>query len=45
MEFIRVVKEEMMLRDQGERGKLSNLSTLEVIALAYKLNLIGGIKK
>lgn len=45
MEFVRVVKEEMMLRDQGKRGKLSNLSTLEVIALAYKLNLIGGIKK
>lgn len=39
MEFIRVVKEEVMLRYQGKRGKLSNLSTLEVIALAYRLNI------
>lgn len=39
MEFVRVVKEEMMLRDQGKRGKLSNLSTLEVIALAYRLKI------
>lgn len=39
MEFVKVVKEEMMLRDQGKRGKLSNLSTLEVIALAYRLKI------
>jgi len=34
------VKRELELRDTDKRGLLGNLSYLEVLCLAYKLNII-----
>lgn len=39
MELKNAVLEELKLRDSGKRGKMSNLSTLEIICLAYSLGV------
>lgn len=39
MELIKTIKEEFELRDKGERGKLTNISDLQLICLAYKLGI------
>lgn len=39
MELINAVLEELQLRDSGKRGKMSNLSMLELICLAYSLGV------
>ena len=39
MGLIATVVDELKLRDEGQQGKLDNLSTVEVICLAYRLGL------
>ena len=39
MELINAVLEELELRDSDKRGKMYNLSTLELICLAYSLGV------
>lgn len=39
MEMIKAIKEEIALRDKGRIGKLGNLTTLQLIVLAYKLGI------
>lgn len=39
MELVKTIIEEFHLRDRGERGKLTNLSDLQLICLAYKLGI------
>lgn len=39
MELINAILEELKLRDSDKRGKMYNLSTLELICLAYSLGV------
>ena len=39
MELIKTIREELKLRDQGKRGKMGNISTIELICLAYSLKI------
>lgn len=39
MELIKTIIEEFELRSKGKRGKLDNVSDLELICLAHKLGI------
>lgn len=39
MELIKEIIEEFRLREKGKRGKLENISDLQLICLAYKLGI------